>query len=39
MVPGRGRAEGVDGEGRLVVALQGGGHTTLDAGEVHLRSV
>jgi BirA family transcriptional regulator, biotin operon repressor / biotin---[acetyl-CoA-carboxylase] ligase len=36
---GRGRAEGVDGEGRLVVALRGGGHTTLDAGEVHLRSV
>jgi BirA family transcriptional regulator, biotin operon repressor / biotin---[acetyl-CoA-carboxylase] ligase len=34
---GNGRAEGVDGEGRLVVALRGGGHTTLDAGEVHLR--
>jgi BirA family transcriptional regulator, biotin operon repressor / biotin---[acetyl-CoA-carboxylase] ligase len=36
---GHGRAEGVDGEGRLVVALPGGGHTTLDAGEVHLGSV
>jgi BirA family biotin operon repressor/biotin-[acetyl-CoA-carboxylase] ligase len=33
---GRGRAEGIDGEGRLVVALHGGGHTSLDAGEVHL---
>jgi len=33
---GRGRAEGIDGEGRLVVALDGGGHTALDAGEVHL---
>jgi BirA family biotin operon repressor/biotin-[acetyl-CoA-carboxylase] ligase len=36
---GRGRAEGIDGEGRLVVALQGGGHTALGAGEVHLESV
>jgi len=34
---GEGRAEGVDGAGRLVVALAGGGRTTLDAGEVHLR--
>ena len=34
---GSGRAEGIDGEGRLVVALRGGGHTTLDAGEVHLQ--
>jgi BirA family biotin operon repressor/biotin-[acetyl-CoA-carboxylase] ligase len=34
---GRGRAEGIDGEGRLVVALDIGGHTALDAGEVHLR--
>jgi BirA family biotin operon repressor/biotin-[acetyl-CoA-carboxylase] ligase len=34
---GRGRAEGVDGEGRLVVALDGGGHTALGAGEVHLQ--
>ena len=33
---GRGRADGIDGEGRLVVALAGGGHTALDAGEVHL---
>ncbi len=39
-VGGRGRAEGIDGEGRLVVALAGGGgraHAALDAGEVHLR--
>jgi len=35
---GRGRAEGIDGAGRLVVALDGGGRTTLDAGEVHLRT-
>jgi BirA family transcriptional regulator, biotin operon repressor / biotin---[acetyl-CoA-carboxylase] ligase len=34
---GRGRAEGIDGTGRLIVALSGGGHTTLDAGEVHLQ--
>lgn len=34
---GRGHAEGIDGEGRLVVALDGGGHTSLDAGEVHLQ--
>ncbi len=33
----RGRAEGIDGTGRLVVAVPGGGHTTLAAGEVHLR--
>ena len=33
---GGGRAEGVDGSGRLVVALAGGGRTTLSAGEVHL---
>lgn len=32
----RGRAEGIDGSGRLIVALAGGGHTTLEAGEVHL---
>lgn len=31
-----GRADGIDGEGRLVVALEGGGRATLDAGEVHL---
>ena len=35
---GEGRAEGIDGEGRLAVALPGGGHTSLDAGEVHLTS-
>jgi BirA family biotin operon repressor/biotin-[acetyl-CoA-carboxylase] ligase len=33
---GSGRAEGVDGLGRLVVSLPGGGRTELDAGEVHL---
>lgn len=33
---GAGRADGIDGDGRLVVALVGGGRTTLDAGEVHL---
>jgi BirA family biotin operon repressor/biotin-[acetyl-CoA-carboxylase] ligase len=33
---GTGMASGVDGEGRLIVALPGGGQTTLDAGEVHL---
>ncbi len=33
---GRGCAEGIDGEGRLIVALDAGGYTTLDAGEVHL---
>jgi BirA family biotin operon repressor/biotin-[acetyl-CoA-carboxylase] ligase len=36
---GRGRAEGIDGEGRLVVELTGGGRTALGAGEVHLESV
>lgn len=36
---GHGRADGVDGEGRLVVELPGGGHTALSAGEVHLHSV
>jgi BirA family biotin operon repressor/biotin-[acetyl-CoA-carboxylase] ligase len=36
---GEGRAEGVDGAGRLVVELAGGGRTALDAGEVHLRGV
>jgi BirA family transcriptional regulator, biotin operon repressor / biotin---[acetyl-CoA-carboxylase] ligase len=35
----RGRAEGIDGTGRLMVALAGGGHTALEAGEVHLRDV
>ncbi len=33
---GRGRANGIDGDGRLIVALPGDGHTGLDAGEVHL---
>ncbi len=33
---GRGRAEGIDGGGRLVVALPDGGRTELSAGEVHL---
>ena len=33
---GEGRAKGVDGTGRLIVALDGGGQTTLEAGEVHL---
>jgi BirA family biotin operon repressor/biotin-[acetyl-CoA-carboxylase] ligase len=33
---GRGRAAGIDGSGRLVVELPGGGRTALDAGEVHL---
>jgi BirA family transcriptional regulator, biotin operon repressor / biotin---[acetyl-CoA-carboxylase] ligase len=33
---GRGRARGIDGEGRLVVELEGGGRTALSAGEVHL---
>jgi BirA family biotin operon repressor/biotin-[acetyl-CoA-carboxylase] ligase len=35
---GSGRAAGVDGDGRLIVALAGGGQTALDAGEVHLTS-
>ncbi len=33
---GSGTAAGIDGTGRLVVDLAGGGHATLDAGEVHL---
>jgi BirA family biotin operon repressor/biotin-[acetyl-CoA-carboxylase] ligase len=33
---GRGRAEGIDGTGRLVVVLDDGGRTALSAGEVHL---
>jgi BirA family transcriptional regulator, biotin operon repressor / biotin---[acetyl-CoA-carboxylase] ligase len=32
----RGRARGIDGAGRLLVALDGGGRIALDAGEVHL---
>lgn len=31
-----GQAEGIDGSGRLIVALPGGGRTALEAGEVHL---
>jgi BirA family biotin operon repressor/biotin-[acetyl-CoA-carboxylase] ligase len=33
---GRGCADGIDGDGRLIVELAGGGHAALDAGEVHL---
>jgi len=33
---GQGVAAGIDGSGRLVVELDGGGRTALDAGEVHL---
>jgi BirA family biotin operon repressor/biotin-[acetyl-CoA-carboxylase] ligase len=33
---GSGRAAGIDGDGRLVVELAGGGRTALSAGEVHL---
>jgi BirA family transcriptional regulator, biotin operon repressor / biotin---[acetyl-CoA-carboxylase] ligase len=33
---GSGTAAGIDGTGRLVVELAGGGRTALDAGEVHL---
>jgi BirA family biotin operon repressor/biotin-[acetyl-CoA-carboxylase] ligase len=36
---GRGRAEGIDGTGRLLVALDGGGRTAIGAGEVHLQDV
>jgi BirA family biotin operon repressor/biotin-[acetyl-CoA-carboxylase] ligase len=36
---GSGRADGIDGEGRLVVALEDGGRTTLGAGEVHLQRI
>ncbi|HEX5851691.1 MAG TPA: biotin--[acetyl-CoA-carboxylase] ligase [Solirubrobacteraceae bacterium] len=36
---GQGVADGIDGEGRLVVALDGGGHTALAAGEVHLQRI
>jgi BirA family biotin operon repressor/biotin-[acetyl-CoA-carboxylase] ligase len=34
----RGRAQGIDGAGRLIVALDGGGRLALEAGEVHLVS-
>ena len=33
---GSGTADGIDGTGRLVVRLDGGGQAQLDAGEVHL---
>ena len=33
---GSGRAAGIDGEGRLIVELAGGGRTALASGEVHL---
>jgi BirA family transcriptional regulator, biotin operon repressor / biotin---[acetyl-CoA-carboxylase] ligase len=36
---GRGRAAGIDGMGRLVVELEGGGQTELGAGEVHLEGI
>ncbi len=36
---GQGRAEGIDGAGRLIVALSGGGRSTLQAGEVNLLRV
>jgi BirA family transcriptional regulator, biotin operon repressor / biotin---[acetyl-CoA-carboxylase] ligase len=36
---GRGHAQGIDGAGRLVVALADGGHTTLQAGEVHIGEI
>jgi BirA family biotin operon repressor/biotin-[acetyl-CoA-carboxylase] ligase len=36
---GRGRAAGIDGDGRLIVELEGGGRTTIGAGEVHLERV
>jgi BirA family biotin operon repressor/biotin-[acetyl-CoA-carboxylase] ligase len=35
---GEGIADGVDGEGRLVIVASDGRRVTLDAGEVHLRS-
>jgi BirA family biotin operon repressor/biotin-[acetyl-CoA-carboxylase] ligase len=36
---GHGRADGIDGTGRLVVALADGGSTTLGSGEVHLHKI
>jgi BirA family biotin operon repressor/biotin-[acetyl-CoA-carboxylase] ligase len=36
---GHGRAEGIDGNGRLIVALADGGHAALGAGEVHLQQI
>lgn len=36
---GHGRAEGIDGDGRLIVTLANGARTSLDAGEVHLEQI
>jgi BirA family biotin operon repressor/biotin-[acetyl-CoA-carboxylase] ligase len=36
---GSGRADGIDGTGRLIVALADGGSTTLGSGEVHLLGI
>src|SRR5205085_10088932 len=36
---GRGRAAGVDGDGRLIVVLDDGARTALQAGEVHLEAI
>jgi BirA family biotin operon repressor/biotin-[acetyl-CoA-carboxylase] ligase len=36
---GAGRAEGIDGDGRLLIALDGGGHTAIGSGEVHLERI
>jgi biotin-(acetyl-CoA carboxylase) ligase len=36
---GEGRADGIDGEGRLLVALADGGRTAIGSGEVHLERV
>lgn len=36
---GSGRADGIDGTGRLVIALPDGGSTTLGSGEVHLLGI
>ena len=38
-LPSSGVAAGIDGDGRLVVELDGGGRTALEAGEVHLAAV
>jgi BirA family biotin operon repressor/biotin-[acetyl-CoA-carboxylase] ligase len=35
---GRGTADGIDGDGRLVVTEPGGGRTAIEAGEVHLET-
>ncbi len=36
---GSGTAQGIDGDGRLVVALDGGGQTAIGSGEVHLERI